>query len=237
MNKINSVFYMYSSMDKSSQILLFLIILVTLMLISIFVINIITKKKNSKYDASISNITRYSKALEKEGENTKIKNETKTTEKDFFEIDEEPEVIEVLSRDNSIEEISKMIEDTLEQEPIDLTRFEEEQEKDAIISYDELVKRAGAKKIVYKVETKEESIKEEKIEEKKEDPKTEYTSKFKTSQIISPIYGIQKEEEKKIDVILDVEDYLFKKDKNDSLETLDDMEFLGTLKTFRSELD
>ena len=41
----------------------------------------------------------------------------------------------------------------------------------------------------------------------------------------------------KIDVILDVEDYLFKKEKNDSLETMDDMEFLGTLKSFRSELD
>ena len=130
-----------------------------------------------------------------------------------------------------------MIENTLEQEPINLTRFEEEQEKDAIISYDELVKRAGAKKIVYKVETKEEPIEEEKIEELKEEPKTEYTPKFKTSQIISPIYGIQKEKEEKIDVILDVEEYLFKKDKNDSLETMDDMEFLGTLKTFRSELD
>ena len=33
-------------------------------------------------------------------------------------------------------EISKLIENTLEQEPIDLTNFEEEQEKDAIISYD-----------------------------------------------------------------------------------------------------
>lgn len=241
MMKNNSVFYMYSNMDKSSQILLFLIILVSLMLISIFVINIITKKKNKKYDASVSNITRYSKAIEKEKSQRKIeiRNAKEDEETDFFE-EEEPEVIEVISHDNSIEEISKMIENTLEQEPIDLTTFEEEQEKDAIISYDELVKRAGAKKIVYKVETKEDSIKEEKleeIEELKEEPKTEYTSKFKTSQIISPIYGIQKEKEEKIDVILDVEDYLFKKDNNDSLETMDDMEFLGTLKTFRSELD
>ena len=72
MNKINSVFYMYSNMDKSSQVLLFLIILVALMLVSIFIINMVTKKKNSKYDASISNITRYSDALEKEKKVDKI---------------------------------------------------------------------------------------------------------------------------------------------------------------------
>ncbi len=239
MNRINSIFYMYSSMDKSSQILLFLIILVSLMLISIFVINMITKKKNAKYDSSLSNITRYSKALEREKkhENAQIKNEVKEEETDIYEIEEDPEIIEVVSHDNSIEEISKMIENTLEQEPINLTAFEEEQEKDAIISYDELVKRAGAKKIVYKVETKEEPVKEEEIETIKEKPKTEYTGKFKTSQIISPIYGIQKEKEEKIDVILDVEDYLFNKEKNEDIETMDDIEFLGSLKTFRSNLD
>ena len=223
MNKLNSVFYMYSNMDKSSQVLLFLIILVALMLVSIFIINMVTKKKNSKYDASISNITRYSDALEKEKKVDKI--EIKTLEEKEEILFDEPEVIEVVSKNNSIEEISKMIENTLEQEPINLTVFEEEQEKDAIISYDELVKRAGAKKIVYKVETKEE-------------PKTEYTGKFKTSQIISPIYGIQKEKEKeeKIDVILDVEEYLFNNKKED-IQMMDDMEFLGTLKSFRSELD
>ncbi len=232
MNKINSVFYMYSNMDKSSQVLLFLIILVALMLVSIFVINLITKKKNSKYDASISNITRYSDALEKEKKVEKI--EVKVKEEKEEILFDEPEVIEVVSKNNSIEEISKMIENTLEQEPINLTLFEEEQEKDAIISYDELVKRAGAKKIVYKVETKEEPVKEE----IKEEPKTEYTGKFKTSQIISPIYGIQKEKEKeeKIDVILDVEEYLFNNKKED-IQMMDDMEFLGTLKSFRSELD
>lgn len=236
MNKINSVFYMYSNMDKSSQVLLFLIILVALMLVSIFIINMVTKKKNSKYDASISNITRYSDALEKEKKVDKI--EIKTLEEKEEVLFDEPEVIEVVSKNNSIEEISKMIENTLEQEPINLTVFEEEQEKDAIISYDELVKRAGAKKIVYKVETKEEPVKEQKIEEIKEEPKTEYTGKFKTSQIISPIYGIQKEKvkEEKIDVILDVEEYLFNNKKED-IQMMDDMEFLGTLKSFRSELD
>lgn len=227
---------MYSNMDKSSQVLLFLIILVALMLVSIFIINMVTKKKNSKYDASISNITRYSDALEKEKKVDKI--EIKTLEEKEEILFDEPEVIEVVSKNNSIEEISKMIENTLEQEPINLTVFEEEQEKDAIISYDELVKRAGAKKIVYKVETKEEPVKEQKIEEIKEEPKTEYTGKFKTSQIISPIYGIQKEKEKeeKIDVILDVEEYLFNNKKED-IQMMDDMEFLGTLKSFRSELD
>ena len=50
MKNMGSILFKFSDMDKSSQILLFLIVLVFLMLISITVINLITKKKNNKYD-------------------------------------------------------------------------------------------------------------------------------------------------------------------------------------------
>ena len=56
MKNMGSILFKFSDMDKSSQILLFLIVLVFLMLISITVINLITKKKNNKYDMENRNI-------------------------------------------------------------------------------------------------------------------------------------------------------------------------------------
>ena len=175
MKNMGSILFKFSDMDKSSQILLFLIVLVFLMLISITVINLITKKKNNKYDMENRNIKRYSdlikeednveapiastKAVETKKEMPKliVKEEKKKTPEIIEKLDEEeiesleieePKEEVIVTKPSSIEEISKLIENTLEQEPIDLTNFEEEQEKDAIISYDELVKRAGAKKII-----------------------------------------------------------------------------------------
>ena len=54
MINFNSILYMFSNMDSSSQVLLFLIILVSLMLVSILVINYITKKKNDKILKGVS---------------------------------------------------------------------------------------------------------------------------------------------------------------------------------------
>ena len=217
MKNMGSILFKFSDMDKSSQILLFLIVLVFLMLISITVINLITKKKNNKYDMENRNIKRYSDLIKEEV---------------------------IVTKPSSIEEISKLIENTLEQEPIDLTNFEEEQEKDAIISYDELVKRAGAKKIIYRAETKAEEKKEPvKVikTEKKQEPfvnkKGEYAGTFKASQIVSPIYGVKKNENTNDNInenFIDLED--FKLDETKSEEEREN-EFLGNLKTFRNNLD
>lgn len=251
MINMSSILYKFSGMDRSSQMLLFLIVLVTLMLISITIINFITKKKNNKYDIENRNIKRYSdlikeedKKIEKQSKNENNKELIKVEEEiESLELDEPKEEI-IISKPSTIEEISKLIENTLEQEPIDLTTFEEEQEKDAIISYDELVKRAGAKKIIYKAET----IKEEKkdpvmvvkqenqyITDNKKNIKQEYSNTFKASQIVSPIYGVQKEkignfEEK----FIDLENFKLDETK-DEIEM--ENEFLGNLKTFRNNLD
>ena len=263
---LDSIFYMYSNMDSKSQILLVLIVLVALMLISIFIINLIIKKKNERYDRLFNPIDKYANFVKKTKKNTlleekkvevkqkidltskdsKVKNEVikeipKIEEdKEELEIMEDPEVVEVISSDNSsIDKISMLIEDNLKTEkPIDLTKFEEEEEKNAIISYDELVKRAGAKKIVYKTEksTINEDIKQEKIEVKSDENK-----KFKASQIISPIYGIKKNiEEKKeeIEEFIEIDDYVIDKNKSmNEQEMQNDMTFLTNLKTFRSKLD
>lgn len=153
---------------------------------------------------------------------------------------EEPKEEVIVTKPSSIEEISKLIENTLEQEPIDLTNFEEEQEKDAIISYDELVKRAGAKKIIYRAETKAEEkkepvkvIKTEKTQEPFVNKKGEYAGTFKASQIVSPIYGVKKNDDINENFI-DLEE--FKLDETKSEEEREN-EFLGNLKTFRNNLD
>ena len=235
MINISFMLYDFSEMDRSSLILLFLIILVFLMIVSITVINLITKSKNKKYDISNKNIKKYSELINDEILVDKDKEISEEIES--LELDEPKEEV-IVTKPNSIEEISRLIEDTLEQEPIDLTKFEEEQEKDAIISYDELVKRAGAKKIIYRAETKAEekkepvvTIKEENNNEKKINK--EYSSTFKASQIVSPIYGIKKTENIEENFI-DLE--AFKLDETKSEEEREN-EFLGNLKTFRNNLD
>lgn len=265
MKNINSLLYKFSDMDKSSQILLFLIILVLLMLISITVINHITKKKNNKYDIDNKNIKRYSDLIKEEDKeifevkNNKkapkemiVKNEKKNAPEIIEKLDEEeiesleieePKEEVIVTKPSSIEEISKLIENTLEQEPIDLTNFEEEQEKDAIISYDELVKRAGAKKIIYRAETKAEEKKEpvkvirsenKKIEDNSyKCKKSEYSGTFKASQIVSPVYGVQKDKSNDENFI-DLEEFKIN-EKEDEMER--ETEFLGKLKTFRNNLD
>ena len=265
MKNMGSILFKFSDMDKSSQILLFLIVLVFLMLISITVINLITKKKNNKYDMENRNIKRYSDLIKEDNVETPIalakvvetkkempklivKEEKKKTPEIIEKLDEEeiesleieePKEEVIVTKPSSIEEISKLIENTLEQEPIDLTNFEED-EKDAIISYDELVKRAGAKKIIYRAETKaEEKIEPVKVikAEKKQEPfvnkKGEYAGTFKASQIVSPIYGVKKNDDINENFI-DLEE--FKLDETKSEEEREN-EFLGNLKTFRNNLD
>ena len=237
MINISFMLYDFSEMDRSSLILLFLIILVFLMIVSITVINLITKSKNKKYDISNKNIKKYSELINDEIVVDKDKEISEEIES--LELDEPKEEV-IVTKPNSIEEISRLIEDTLEQEPIDLTKFEEEQEKDAIISYDELVKRAGAKKIIYRAETKAEEKKEPvKVikTEKKQEPfvnkKGEYAGTFKASQIVSPIYGVKKNDDINENFI-DLEE--FKLDETKSEEEREN-EFLGNLKTFRNNLD
>ena len=233
MEMLNRILYKYSNMDGSSQILIFLIVLVFLMLISIVIINIITRKKKGNNDI-ISNkkIVKLSSELDLPFKDTEeVIEKIETKEEPIEEIKDE-EVVEVRVGNTSLDEITDLIENTLEQKPIDLTKFEEDQEENAIISYDELVRRAGAKKIIYKredVRPKEEIVKQEEPKEK---------AKFKASRVISPIYGVQKEEVEDKDEVIEsfIELEKAKEENKEDIETLSDMEFLGSLKKFRSEL-
>lgn len=249
---LTNIFYMYSNMDESSQILLFLIVLVALMLVSIFIINLITKKRIEKYDKKFNPITKYKTTVKREVKVQKpaVKEEKiikyekplvetqKIVKEEPIEVMDDSEVIEVISDDNTIEKISTLIEDNMNNpKPINLTKFEEDEEKNAIISYDELVRKAGAKKIVYKTQTISEPVKEEKIQVKHE----ENNSKFKASQVISPIYGRKKEVVKKTDELeefVDLDNIPVKNNSNiNDEQMMKDITFLTNLKTFRSNLD
>ena len=263
---MDNIFYMYSNMDSSSQILIFLIILVGLMLVSILVINHITRKKNEKYNNRFHRVDKYSnyskekeskrsilniekpivkedvtpkKVVEEKIEIIRFDDKPKVVNKvvELPKIEEEPEVIEIISDDSSIDKISELLEDNINNpKPIDLTRYEAEEEKNAIISYDELVKAAGAKKIVYKTDEEVEKLYEpvKKVEDVK--------GKFRASQIISPIYGVQKEkkeEKNELEEFIEIEDIPI---TNNSTSLTDDemqkdITFLTNLKTFRSNLD
>ena len=73
--------------------------------------------------------------------------------------------------------------------------------------------------------------------EKKQEPfvnkKGEYAGTFKASQIVSPIYGVKKNDDINENFI-DLEE--FKLDETKSEEEREN-EFLGNLKTFRNNLD
>ena len=101
-----------------------------------------------------------------------------------------------------VEEIANAISDAMEEEPktITLTEFEEEQERTAIISIDELIAKAKELELVDDEPTnvnylEQEGIKSDDIEVVKEEVKEEKkeVKAFKVSQVISPVYGVKKE--------------------------------------------
>lgn len=113
------------------------------------------------------------------------------------------EVIETLEEATYTEEkteiidIAKRVEDALNEEsPINFTSFEEDQEKTAIISIDELMTRAKELELIEDEEPSGinylEKYNLEPAEVVSKETSTEVKA-FKVSQVISPIYGVKKE--------------------------------------------
>ncbi len=136
--------------------------------------------------------------------------------KEFFE-NIKPETKEQQEAKNELERVFKQMSEDLEKnEPKQIIdNFEKEQEENAIISYQELLKQAEEKR-------KHPNMTDEKETEKK----------FHNSEIISPIFGIQKEPVYKSDI-----------KNNRNYEKLDfayeketAAEFLNSLKEFRKNL-
>lgn len=166
------------------------------------------------------------------------RNEKKEEIDEFMEEDEEkeeffeeikPETKEQQEAKNELERVFKqMSEDLEEKEPTKevVRQFEREQEENAIISYQELIKQAEAKRNHPLADLNElEEIEEKPKEKIKKEIKEEKS--FKTSEIISPIFGMQKPEEYREDM---------RKKKKDIYEDTTNLEFLKNLKDFRDNL-
>lgn len=131
----------------------------------------------------------------------KLKEEITKEEKNIVKTEDKPLYN---NEKTEIEDIADAIKDALNEEaPINLTNFEEDQEKTAIISIDELMQRARELELIddeentginYLEKYNLEPAEVEKVSnsvssgESKEEVKA-----FKVSQVISPIYGIKKE--------------------------------------------
>lgn len=123
--------------------------------------------------------------------------------------------------------------------------FEREQEENAIISYKELMRQAGqnVEEPINEVTNIKNNI-EEKYTEKtinEEKPISKGYQGFKNSDIISPIYGIQANSEKKQEKTFsnsktrDIIANAYEKTSNND-ETIQNMDFLNSLKEFRKNL-
>ena len=170
----------YSNLNTEGQMVFSLIMgLLILLCIILFIAYIIESMRTKK------SIRRLNRKIEEE-----IREEN--VEEDKIVVNEEKE-------ETKIEDIKNAIEKSLNEEVVSLTNFEEDQERTAIISIDELMKKAKELEVVddevsnvnylekYNIDPSEVEEKKEDIEIKKE------VKAFKVSQVISPIYGVKKD--------------------------------------------
>lgn len=220
MNNINFL----ANLDKNSRFLLTIICVISFLLILIFIINYFSERQNriqtknrkrlvKEINKEAKNIVPEKKELPKK-QDISPATQTISVKQEPEEIIEEEEVIEILQDDNEsdVDRILKDIKKASKEETMNLTEFEKEQEETAIISYDELCRKAGVKKKVYK------AVSEDALDVQKIVPDINKESKkFKPTTYVSPIFGAQKEK-------VTVEEDL-------------DKTFLQNLKDFRSTLD
>ena len=215
---------MYSNLDRNNKLLIIIIIVIVALLVLIGLYNLISSivakakyRKNSKklvdeqinkeykeqeVKPAVEEVKPIEQPVIHETKEEIIENYQKTVKEEMEEIETLDETV------TDLDEILVEMMNVGSGEEFDLTDFEREQEENAIISYEELCKKAGVEQIIY---PKKEINKEvaDKIE------KEVYSTPFRPSTVISPIYGVQKEESPKDE------------DEND---------FLGRLKEFRSGL-
>lgn len=181
----------YSNLNTQGQIIFSVIIGLILILCILLFINFLINSSRKKKNIETFN--------EEKKEQITNKKEEVIKEDDSLYIREETE----------IDDIAKRVEEALREDaPITLTSFEEDQEKTAIISIDELMMKAKELDLIndddidnqkvnylekYNLEPVEvtNAAKIAMNEEKEE--LTKEVKAFKVSQVISPVYGIKKD--------------------------------------------
>lgn len=171
-----------------------------------------------------------------------------------MEVKKEDMTDEQLEAKAELEKLYKRMSEDLEKQNTvedEIEDFERQQEENAIISYQELVKQSEKLKKENEVKRNSEIKKEEpekvkKVEKKKTPRRTENTKygqnkNFKSSDIVSPIYGVQSNRNmikqknstnsKKSDIISKAYD-----EKEFNEEKTQNIDFLNSLKEFRKNL-
>ena len=177
----------YNNLNTQGQmifsIIMFLIIVLCAILLVTYIVQSVQAKKKLKQ-------------IKEENKIRNIKKQEITTLKE----DKEPLYT---NEKTEIEDIASAINDALKEEPITLTNFEEDQEKTAIISIDELMKKAKDLELIseededtgvnflekYNLEPAEVDV----SSSVKSNTEEKQVKAFKVSQVISPIYGVKKE--------------------------------------------
>ena len=171
----------YNNLNTQGQMIfsaiILLIVILSVILLVMYIINSIQTKKRIK----------------------KIKEDTK---KEIFKEDVESEPL-YTKETTEIEDIASAINDALrEEKPINLTNFEQDQERTAIISIDELMKKAKELELIEDEQTGvnylekynlEAAEVDDVIKNTMKDEKPKEVKAFKVSQVISPIYGVRKD--------------------------------------------
>lgn len=177
----------YNNLNTQGQMIFSIIMLLIIVLCAILLITYIVQSVQTK------------KKLKQIKEENKIRN-IKKEEITALKEDKEPLYT---NEKTEIEDIASAINDALKEEPITLTNFEEDQEKTAIISIDELMKKAKDLELIseededtgvnflekYNLEPAEVDI----SSNVKSSTEEKQVKAFKVSQVISPIYGVKKE--------------------------------------------
>ena len=165
----------YSNLNVQGQmifsIITLLIILLCIILLVAKIIDKVQKRKNHETEIV-------------KQEPVKIE-ETKIEEKEPLYTNEKTEIEDIASA------ISSALEE--EEKPINLTNFEEEQEKTAIISINELMDKAKELELIDDEETGVNYLEKFNLESALEPKEEQEVKAFKVSQVISPIYGVRKE--------------------------------------------
>ncbi len=177
----------YNNLNTQGQMIFSIIMLLIIVLCAILLVTYIVQSVQAK-----------SKIKKIKSEN--IKKEAKKEEITALKEDKEPLYT---NEKTEIEDIASAINDALKEEPITLTNFEEDQEKTAIISIDELMKKAKDLELIseededtgvnflekYNLEPAEIDV----SSSVKNGAEEKQVKAFKVSQVISPIYGVKKE--------------------------------------------
>ncbi len=177
----------YNNLNTQGQMIFSIIMLLIIVLCAILLVTYIVQSVQAK-----SKIKKIKSEM--------VKKDAKKEEITALKEDKEPLYT---NEKTEIEDIASAINDALKEEPITLTNFEEDQEKTAIISIDELMKKAKDLELIseededtgvnflekYNLEPAEVDV----SSNVKGNAEEKQVKAFKVSQVISPIYGVKKE--------------------------------------------